>query len=293
MESKIWERLGELEAFGKPISDLPLPYLPTTIPDSLKNSKKRPPDPDNSSLKGWVSQRRSCAYTCCNKYASYIELASLVLNELSMCYHPAWNSSPTASTTLIPKIELEIVDMGLHIVAANWGCQSVISDGAQLQYFCTQLPKYIFLTKLRLAVDQITHRLKACVSAVSRNTEVIRWRNAEMYKEHRQWYEEKEPKEKYRGLAGGKTSPLRQVVEFVEEAVDPLLASLSEGEEGRSSSDDSGWKEWVNKEDFGSWAGWDDYETECDSHSDGARDLDSNPDGTASPVTSFATECSD
>ncbi|KAI0595298.1 hypothetical protein F4775DRAFT_595391 [Biscogniauxia sp. FL1348] len=237
MFSRICKKLDELEASGKPISQLQLP-LPHNPKVSRNTPRRRLPDPNGSSKKGWVSPHRNSAYARCAAYASHIGLVSLVLNELNMCYHPAWASGPMLpgrageKMTTVPEIEAAIADLGVRVVAAHWGCQTAIHDQAQLLYYQTELPACIFLTKLRLAVGQISEKLARCVRLMRWNTDTRRRRVASRYTHHKRCLEHPQLR-RYAGLARGKTSPLRQVMvvceedeEEEEEPEQPLLPVL-------------------------------------------------------------------
>ncbi|KAI1635705.1 hypothetical protein F4809DRAFT_663679 [Biscogniauxia mediterranea] len=333
MESKICKKLDDLEASGKPISQLlqlPLPHIPKASHSTPRN---KPPDPDSPSPKGWVSQHRRSAYARSAAYASRVELASLVLGELSMCHHPAWVSSSCTITTTtttsssssssslllpsgtetasIPAIELAIAELGARVVAAHWGwgCrQTAIRDAAQLRHFGSQqLPAYVLLTKLRLAVDQTGAALRACLAAVARNTEAIRRRLAARYAEHRRCYEGTPLPQRYRGLAGGKTSPLRRVVECGEEEEDaepphppppPPSSSVGKGVVGGEEEEEEGEKEKGGDEKgdqdmagCDSWTNCGQCATEWESPAAWGCYPNTDPDSTSLHVPSQVTEC--
>ncbi|KAI1493272.1 hypothetical protein F5X96DRAFT_688833 [Biscogniauxia mediterranea] len=308
MESKICKKLDDLEASGKPISQLlqlPLPHTPKA---SHRTPRNKPPDPDSPSPKGWVSQHRRSVYARSAAYASRVELASLVLGELSMCHHPAWMSSSFSTTTTttsssssssnssllllpagIPAIELAIAELGARVVAAHWGCgcrQTAIRDAAQLRHLgAQQLPAYVLLTKLRLAVDQTGAALRACLAAVARNTEKLRRGVARRYAEHRCCYERTPlPPERYRGLAGGKTSPLRRVVEYGGEEEEE-----EEGEKEKGGGDEKGD---VDMAGCDAWANWGQWATEWENPEGwGCYPNTDPPDAASLHVPSRVTEC--
>ncbi|KAI1499605.1 hypothetical protein F5X99DRAFT_274557 [Biscogniauxia marginata] len=211
MDSRMFKKLDDLERSGKPLWKLRLPRVPKGVP----RIERSIPNPDDPNLKGWISERRSYAYTYCCRYFEEVELGCLILGDLSMNHHPRWVQEGAAVLPAgeIPEIELAIVDIGIRILAENWNCQYAIRDEDQLHYFRTELPGFIFLTKLRLALDQIVQRLRLCIEMIDINTERIRRKVRHMYKEHKRCYENAEPRH-YLGLASGKESPLRHAIEF-------------------------------------------------------------------------------